>query len=46
VTARSSIEHMRDPATHSAIARFLQDQTRDQLTALAQARDIPLHALH
>jgi len=44
--ARGDMEHLRDPATHAAIARFLQGQTREQLTALAQARDIPLHALH
>lgn len=46
LSARGDMEHLRDPATHAAIARFLQGQTRAQLTALAQERDIPLHALH
>lgn len=45
-SARGDMEHLRDPATHKAIARFLRGQTREQLTALAQERDIPLHALH
>lgn len=44
--ARGDVEYLREPGTHAAIARFLQGQTRDQLTALAHARDIPLHALH
>lgn len=33
------------PATHQAIARFVATQTRQQLDALAVARDIPLHTL-
>ena len=46
LAARGDMEHMRAPATHEAIARFLLGHTRDELTTLAQARDIPLHALH
>ena len=42
---RLDMEHMRDQATHAAIARFLLGHTRDELTALAQSRDIPLHTL-
>ena len=33
------------PATHKAIAGFLAVQTRQQLNALAAAKDIPLHTL-
>ncbi len=44
--ARGDAEYLRAPATHEAIASFLQVQTRAQLQALAEARDIPLHALH
>ncbi|MFY3383866.1 CoA transferase [Paracidovorax sp. MALMAid1276] len=36
---------MRATATHTAIAAFLQAQTRAQLDALAVAQDIPLHTL-
>ena len=43
--AAGTMEHLRNPATHEAIARFLQGQTRAQLTALAHAKDIPLHTL-
>lgn len=46
LAARGDIAHLRDAATHEAIARFLQGQTRAQLEALARERDIPLHALH
>ncbi len=46
LSAVGDMEHLRAPATHEAIARFLQGQTREQLTALAKERDIPLHALH
>lgn len=46
LSARGDVEHLREPSTHEAIARFLQGQTREQLTALAHARDIPLHALY
>lgn len=45
LAARGDMEHMRDQATHAAIARFLLGHTRDELTALAQSRDIPLHTL-
>ena len=43
--AAGDMAHLRNPATHEAIARFLQGQTRAQLTALAHAKDIPLHTL-
>ena len=43
--AAGTMEHLRNPATHEAIARFLQGQTRAQLSALAHAKDIPLHTL-
>ena len=33
------------PATHAAVAAFLASQTRQQLDALALAKDIPLHTL-
>lgn len=33
------------PATHAAVATFLASQTRQQLDALALAKDIPLHTL-
>ena len=33
------------PATHQAISAFLCTQTRQQLDALAVAKDIPLHTL-
>jgi len=33
------------PATHQAISAFLCTQTRQQLDALAMAKDIPLHTL-
>ena len=33
------------PATHAAVAAFLAGQTRQQLDALALAKDIPLHTL-
>ena len=45
LAAQGDAEHLRHPATHEAIARFLQGQTRAQLDALARAQDIPLHAL-
>ena len=43
--AAGDMAHLRNPATHDAIARFLQGQTRAQLSALAHAKDIPLHTL-
>lgn len=36
---------MFQPGTHTAIAAFLARQTRQQLDALALAKDIPLHTL-
>lgn len=36
---------MFDPATHTAIAAFLADRTRQQLDQLAKRHDIPLHTL-
>ena len=33
------------PATHAAVAAFLQEQTRAALDALARDKDIPLHTL-
>ena len=41
----AKLEHLRNTATHEAIARFLKGQTRAQLNALAHAKDIPLHTL-
>ena len=43
--AAGTMEHLRNPATHEAIAHFLKGQTRAQLNALAHAKDIPLHTL-
>ena len=39
------VQDLFKPAVHQAIARFLATQTRQQLDALAQARDIPMMAL-
>jgi crotonobetainyl-CoA:carnitine CoA-transferase CaiB-like acyl-CoA transferase len=36
---------MQDPATHGAVEAFVSGQSRDQLNALAQQHDIPLHTL-
>ena len=41
----SNIVAMFAPTTHQAIAEYLLGQTRDQLNALAVAKDIPLHTL-
>jgi crotonobetainyl-CoA:carnitine CoA-transferase CaiB-like acyl-CoA transferase len=41
----SNIMAMFAPETHTAVAHFLQTQTRQQLDALAAAKDIPLHTL-
>ncbi len=43
--AMSGMGSMFQPATHQAVAAFLAGQTRQQLDALATARDIPLHTL-
>ncbi len=43
--AASDIRSLFTPATHQAIAAFLLSQTRQQLDALAVAKDIPLHTL-
>jgi alpha-methylacyl-CoA racemase len=43
--AMSGMGSMFQSATHQAIASFLAGQTRQQLDALALARDIPLHTL-
>ncbi len=37
--------HMRDPATHAAIAAFVRGLDCTQLDALAQSHDLPLHTL-
>ena len=41
----SNIMAMFAPTTHQAIAAYFLGQTRDQLNALAVAKDIPLHTL-
>jgi len=43
--AASDIRSLFTPATHQAIATFLLSQSRQQLDALAVAKDIPLHTL-
>ncbi|MBK7547625.1 MAG: CoA transferase [Rhodoferax sp.] len=43
--AASDIRSLFTLATHQAIATFLLSQTRQQLDALAVAKDIPLHTL-
>jgi len=43
--AASDIRCLFTPATHQAIATFLLSQSRQQLDALAVAKDIPLHTL-
>ena len=41
----SNMATLFQPATHAAVAAFLASQTRQQLDALALAKDIPLHTL-
>jgi crotonobetainyl-CoA:carnitine CoA-transferase CaiB-like acyl-CoA transferase len=36
---------MQEPATHAAVAVFVAGQSREQLNAMAQQHDIPLHTL-
>ena len=43
--AMADLRTMFRPEVHTAIARFLASQTRQQLDQLAAARDIPLHTL-
>lgn len=43
--AFSGMATMMAPATHDAVAQYLQGQTRASLDALATAHDIPLHTL-
>ena len=43
--ALQSPHDMLRPATHAAVAAFLQGQTRAALDALAREKDIPLHTL-
>jgi crotonobetainyl-CoA:carnitine CoA-transferase CaiB-like acyl-CoA transferase len=43
--ADASIRSMLSPKTHAAVQAFLAGQTRQQLDALAVAKDIPLHTL-
>ena len=43
--AVSDVASLQSLATRTAIARFLKKQTRAQLDALAQAKDIPLHTM-
>ncbi|OGB84734.1 MAG: hypothetical protein A3G82_03620 [Burkholderiales bacterium RIFCSPLOWO2_12_FULL_67_210] len=43
--AMADVRTMFRPEVHTAIARFLAGQTRQQLNQLAAARDIPLHTL-
>ena len=43
--ASGDADVLRDPATHRAVAQFMQTKTRAALDALAVAQDIPLHTL-
>lgn len=43
--ADARIQAMFSPAAHAAIQAFVAGKTRKQLTALAAAKDIPLHTL-
>ncbi len=43
--AASDVASLQTQATRDAIARFLKKQTRQQLDALAAAKDIPLHTM-
>ena len=43
--ASGDADVLRDPATHRAVAQFMQTQTRAALDTLAVAQDIPLHTL-
>jgi alpha-methylacyl-CoA racemase len=42
---KDAATHMHKRSTHTAIALFLADQTRQQLDKLARSKDIPLHTL-
>ena len=43
--ADASVQDMLRPQTHVAVAAFMAGKTREQLDALALAKDIPLHTL-
>ena len=45
ITLKHPVKDLFKPAVHQAIAAFLASQTRKQIDALAQAKDIPLMTL-
>ncbi|MCD2511810.1 CoA transferase [Comamonas endophytica] len=46
LSSPGDVATMQDPATHEAIASFVQQRSMAQLQEIALQQDIPLHAIH